>query len=271
MSQGPLDPITPSSQYFGEQNGISFGCLECCDSLNGSNYASHNPNAIPNRPRQNTNDFDKGEMKGTEDFLAAEMKKLSIQEISKALDDVHCVGDGLRENPEMVVRSLLAFTEEVKAERTPIYELAASQNRAYVEDETFRLKFLRANFYDAKKSVRQMMSFLGYKATYFGRDKVGRDILLTDLNQEDLDLMLSGPFHVQEGRDRSGRAVVYLMNRPLSKEDTMVRAFLHSLSTMTIFFSLICHCVDACCLLLLVQRIDTASRSANEGNSLRVL
>jgi hypothetical protein len=273
MSQGPLDKGTPSCQQFGEQNGISSGCLGCCDSLDGSKKAPHNTNAIPNRPRQNSDDFHKGEMKETEDFLAAEMHKLSIQEVSKALDDVHCVGEELEEDPDMMKRSLAEFDEEVKAERNPIYELAASQNRAYVEDETFRLKFLRANFYDVKKSVRQMMNLLRHKATYFGKDKVARDILLSDLNGEDVDLMMSGLFHIQDGRDRSGRVVVYMMSHALCrcKEDTMVRAFLHSLSTMTICFSLTCHRVDTCLLLLLVQLIDTASRSANEGNSFRVL
>jgi hypothetical protein len=157
------------------------------------------------------------EMKETEDFLADEMTNLSIQERSKALDDVHCVGEELEEDPDMMKRSLVEFDEHVRTERNPLYELAASQDQAFVEDETFRLKFLRANFYDAKKSVRQMMSFLRYKATYFGKDKVGRDILLSDLNGEDVDLMMSGLFHIQDGRDRSGRVVIYMLNHMLGR------------------------------------------------------
>jgi hypothetical protein len=175
-----------------------------------------------------TKDFQKREMKGTEDFLAAEMNTLSIQERSKALDDVHCVGEELQEDEGIIQRSLAAFDEEVKAERNPIYELAASQNRAYVEDPAFRLKFLRAKLHDVKQSVRQMMNFLRYKATYFGEDKLARDISLSDLNQDDIDLMLSGLFHVQDGRDRSGRVVIYMFNHMLGrcKAETLVRVFL---------------------------------------------
>ena len=44
----------------------------------------------------------KVEMKPIEDFHASEMNNISIQERSKALDDVHCVGDELDETPEMI-------------------------------------------------------------------------------------------------------------------------------------------------------------------------
>jgi hypothetical protein len=198
--------------------GLGFGCLD-----RSKDYV-HSTRSDYHR----TKDFQKREMKGTEDFLAAELNTLSLQERSKALDDVHCVGEELQENPEMIKQSLAAFDEEVKAERNPIYELAASQNRAYVEDPGFRLKFLRAKLHDVKQSVRQMMNFLQYKATYFGEDKLARDITLSDLNQDDIDLMLSGLFHVQDGRDRSGRVIIYMFTHMLGrcKTETLVRVFL---------------------------------------------
>ena len=48
-------------------------------------------------------------MKETEEFLAAELKKLSVQERAKALDDVHCVGEELQQTPEMLQQSLAEF------------------------------------------------------------------------------------------------------------------------------------------------------------------
>lgn len=189
---------------------------------------SKNEIIVPVPPRRITNRIEMSAMKETENFLAAEMNKLSTEEISNALEDVHCVGQGLDESPAMVERSLLAFDEAVKAERNYIYELAARQDKGYVEDGQFRLKFLRANLYDIKRSVKQMMNFLKHKATYFGADKVGRDIVLSDLNQADLDLMRSGVFHIQNGRDKSGRVVVYMLNHMLYKceVDTMVSSCL---------------------------------------------
>eukprot|EP00980_Cylindrotheca_fusiformis_P014757 scaffold4024_cov85-Cylindrotheca_fusiformis.AAC.4 len=158
----------------------------------------------------------KGGLEEAEGILASEMNKLSIQEISKALDDVHCVGTALEENAELVRCSLLEFDELVRAEQNPVYGLAASQDQKYVENDEFRIKFLRATFYDVKKSVNWMMKFLNFKASYFGNDKVGRDIELSDLNQGDIDLMKSGFFHIQGGRDRSGRIVNYVLNHLLT-------------------------------------------------------
>mmetsp|Transcript_24913 Transcript_24913/g.61281 ORF Transcript_24913/g.61281 Transcript_24913/m.61281 type:complete len:166 (-) Transcript_24913:825-1322(-) len=152
-------------------------------------------------------------MEPIEGFLASEMNKLSVQERSNALDDVHCVGDELEETPEMIEEALAEFDEVLQREMNSIYKMAVKQNREYVEDPEFRLKFLRANLHDAGKSVRQMLDFLRYKATYFGNEKVARDITLDDLNEEDKKLLLSGLQHIQEGRDRMGRFILYFFNR----------------------------------------------------------
>lgn len=198
--------------------------FDCHGCLGGSN--NETPNELTEIPRhQARNESDKKHLKPAEDFLAAEMNKLSFQEISKALDDVHCVGEDIHEDEDMIRRSLAEFDQQAKARRNRYFELAMTQDKAYIEDEDFCLKFLRANFFDVNRSVGQMMSFLQYKARYFGEDKLGRDIALSDLSQEDVDLMRSGILHQQKGRDRSGRVVLYILNHlvGLIKEDTMVR------------------------------------------------
>eukprot|EP00526_Cylindrotheca_closterium_P020272 CAMPEP_0113635796 /NCGR_PEP_ID=MMETSP0017_2-20120614/18663_1 /TAXON_ID=2856 /ORGANISM="Cylindrotheca closterium" /LENGTH=129 /DNA_ID=CAMNT_0000546599 /DNA_START=193 /DNA_END=579 /DNA_ORIENTATION=- /assembly_acc=CAM_ASM_000147 len=80
------------------------------------------------------------EMKSTEDYLASEMNKLSVRERSKALDELHCVGEDLKETPEMIETSLAEFDQILQERNEPIYNLAASQNRSYVEDPAFRLR-----------------------------------------------------------------------------------------------------------------------------------
>jgi len=74
------------------------------------------------------------------------------------------------------------------------------------------------------------------KAMLFGNDKVARDITLEDLNEEDMKLMLSGLFHIQKGRDRTGRVVVYHFNDKLGKStaETLNRVSYY------IFFNIIC-------------------------------
>lgn len=165
------------------------------------------------------------EMRQTEDFLAAEMNKLTVQERSEALDDVHCVGEELKETPEMIQQSILEFERAVQQEKTPIYEMAVQQNRSFVECPSFRLKFLRANMHNVGRAVRQMMTFLRCKSILFGKDKVARDITLNDLNEEDMELLLSGLFHIQESRDQTGRLIVWIFNNKLvqCKAETLVR------------------------------------------------
>eukprot|EP00526_Cylindrotheca_closterium_P008839 CAMPEP_0113615554 /NCGR_PEP_ID=MMETSP0017_2-20120614/7763_1 /TAXON_ID=2856 /ORGANISM="Cylindrotheca closterium" /LENGTH=503 /DNA_ID=CAMNT_0000524799 /DNA_START=47 /DNA_END=1558 /DNA_ORIENTATION=+ /assembly_acc=CAM_ASM_000147 len=156
-------------------------------------------------------------MKPAEDLLSSELNKLSLQERSKALEDLHCVGEELEETPEMVVQSLEEFDHVVQAGNYPMYNLAASQNRAYVEESSLRLMFLRANLYDTHKAVRQMDNHLRQKAQYFGEDKIARDIRLDDLSTEDVQVLLSGFLHVQAESDRTGRLILcsfsHLMGR----------------------------------------------------------
>eukprot|EP00526_Cylindrotheca_closterium_P004956 CAMPEP_0113640698 /NCGR_PEP_ID=MMETSP0017_2-20120614/21363_1 /TAXON_ID=2856 /ORGANISM="Cylindrotheca closterium" /LENGTH=623 /DNA_ID=CAMNT_0000551999 /DNA_START=33 /DNA_END=1901 /DNA_ORIENTATION=- /assembly_acc=CAM_ASM_000147 len=173
-----------------------------------------------------SNNTERPEMKQTEDFLASEMNKLSVQERANALADVHCVGEELKETPEMIEKGLAEFQKAVEEAKNPVYEMACQQNRSYVEDPTLRLQFLRANFYDVGTSVRKMMNVLQYKAKYFGHDMVARDITLDDLNEEEMELILSGLCHIQDGRDRSGRVVLYVFTHMLGRcrADTLIRA-----------------------------------------------
>ncbi|CAJ1955761.1 unnamed protein product [Cylindrotheca closterium] len=167
--------------------------------------------------RQAANHDEQSVIKPTEEMLASELNKLSLQERAEAFDDIHCVGEELKETPAMIQKSLADFEETVKKERNIFYEIAMTQNRAYVEDHSIRLKFLRANMHNVGKSVRQMMNFLKEKATYFGNDKIAREITLDDLNEEDKSLLLSGFYHIQEERDRAGRAIIHWFGSMLGR------------------------------------------------------
>lgn len=143
-----------------------------------------------------------------DDLISSALSKLSLQERSKALEDLHCVGNGLSETDEIKKQSLEAFDLVLKQGHYPIYDQAAEQNRAYVEDASYRLMFLRANSYDVRRSVNQLVSHLQQKANYFGEDKLGRDITLDDLNSEEMEVLLSGVFHIQADRDPTGRVIL---------------------------------------------------------------
>lgn len=227
LESNTADTTAQWSTYDQPQNGSLFlGCNVGCFSF----QKEREPRAPPFQPlarRTQHDDDSRNELKPTTDLLAAGMSKLSIQEMSKALDDVHCVGEEVTEDIEMVRQLLVDFDDHVNVSRNPMYEIAAKQNRVFVEDEVFRLQFLRAQLYDAKKAVQQMMNFLKHKATYFGEDKLTKDITISDLNEDDLRLFRSGVFNIQQDKDRSGRLVLYVMNHLFAgcTADSMVRVF----------------------------------------------
>ncbi|CAJ1937922.1 unnamed protein product [Cylindrotheca closterium] len=165
------------------------------------------------------------EMRQTEQLLASEFNKLSVEERSEALDDIHCVGEELQENSDSIGRLLVEFEAFVEQERNAFYDMAVKKNRAYVEDASFQLRFLRYNKYNVHQSVCQMMKFLEHKAKIFGKDKVSREITLQDLNDTAKELLVSGLYHIQKDRDQSGRVILYMMSDKLGRcsADTMIQ------------------------------------------------
>ena len=186
-----------------------------------------------------------------ENLLSSDMSKLSVQERASALDDVHCVGEELKETPETVQQLLAEFEETVQSQQHqhPIYALALNQNRAYVEDSSFRLKFLRANLHNVQRAVSQMMDLLRNKAKYFGQDTVTREITTSDLTEDDIDLMLSARYFIPQERDRMGRPVAYIIDRESR----------HGIYTkVSTNLALICKLVQSCLTDLIASNIPDA-------------
>lgn len=149
-------------------------------------------------------------MKETEDMLASELNKLTIQERTQAQEDLHCVGTDLEETPEMIEQSLAEFDQVLRQQHDPTFQMVTKNHGAYVENSSFRLKFLRSNMHDVGKAVSQMLRFLRNKLKYFGNDCVGRDITFDDLNADDREMLLCGIYHIQKDRDQNGRLILYL-------------------------------------------------------------
>ncbi|CAJ1938864.1 unnamed protein product [Cylindrotheca closterium] len=103
----------------------------CVSFLSCGEQSSFHGAALPVFSQRKTGDDNGDEMKPIEDYLASEMNKLSVQERSKALDDMHCVRDEL-ETPAMIEKSLAEFDEMLQRKKNVIYEMAENQNSEYV-------------------------------------------------------------------------------------------------------------------------------------------
>ncbi|CAJ1965947.1 unnamed protein product [Cylindrotheca closterium] len=209
--------MASSPQHRVFEKGSCISLLKGCGSDNKSSQGNDVPVQNGNLQRE--------EMKETQDLLASGLSKLTVQERTEALYDVHCVGEELKEDPEIIQKALSDFDKAIQQEHNPTYEIASNQNKAYVQDPTFRLRFLRANSFNVGQSLGQMMKFLQYKAAYFGAETIAREITLDDLTTEDMKLMLSGLYHIQDGKDRMGRLVIYMFSNMLcsSTVESLVR------------------------------------------------
>ena len=162
----------------------------------------------------------------TEGILAQQMGRLSFQEKKQADEDLHCLPDEIEESPEMVNTCLEDFKNEVQVQRNFVYDIAERQNKAFVEDKDFRLMFLRADMFNAKAATKRLMNFLQQKLTYFGEEKLTKEIKWADLTEEDIEVLESGRWHVQADNDRSGRPILFILNhvQPKFKPENFVRA-----------------------------------------------
>jgi hypothetical protein len=137
-----------------------------------------------------------------------------MEERDAVLHDVHGVSDLIDEQPEFIKESTESLLKHL--ERTPntekvAYLHALEQNPDYVRDEGFLLMFLRADRFRIQAAAARVTAFFETKMELFGRDKLGRDILISDLDENDISCLESGYAQILNGRDRAGRAMFCLM------------------------------------------------------------
>ena len=149
------------------------------------------------------------DQKSIEKLMATDISKLSSKELGVAYEDIHGVSQVVEETPEMVMEKLQQMEQALRAiNHKPAFDQAEITNFRYVNDTKFRLMFLRADCFDPQKAAIRLVNFMEGKLKYFGQQCLARPILLSDLEEDDLDALRSGPVQLLPVRDRAGRAIV---------------------------------------------------------------
>ncbi|CAJ1965311.1 unnamed protein product [Cylindrotheca closterium] len=151
-------------------------------------------------------------------LIAGALNQLSINEREHIYQEMHGVDDIVNETPVMLQRSMMALhTELERLKHTPshnreglAFNTAEAISRNYVNDPFFRIKFLRSEKFDVKKSAARMIKFFDTKMQLFGKEKLCKDITLDDLNSDDMALLKSGYLQLLPTRDRSGRVALMM-------------------------------------------------------------
>ena len=116
------------------------------------------------------------------------------------------------EPPSLIDESLLKLDLEllrINFHRKQAYNKALKLNREYVLDKKFRLKFLRAEKFDAALAASRLVLHFEEKLELFGEDLLGREIQLSDLDQDDLDTLNMGYLQVLPEPDTNNRKVLF--------------------------------------------------------------
>ena len=142
-----------------------------------------------------------------------ELFQVSMKDRNAMTEELHGVSTLAREeSPEFLEEKLREFSNELDAvsNDNPLkaaYLESQLFSNTYVNGSDFRLRFLRCELFDAKKSITRMLNFLSHTSDLFGPQVLERPIQIADFFKEDLDYMRLGNLQVLPLRDRSGRPI----------------------------------------------------------------
>ena len=161
--------------------------------------------------------------KETDSLIAQQLTKLSMKDREKVYYDLHGISEEIKETPTMIAAALVDLETELQAlQDKEAYEMAYNMNPEYVKQIKLRLKFLRAELFDAKKAALRMARHFQVKLDLFGSDKLSRDIQQVDLDSDATKALYSGYMQILPVRDRSGRlislTIPHINNRNFSIE-----------------------------------------------------
>lgn len=141
-----------------------------------------------------------------------EFNKLSMKEQDRVMRDIYGIEKRIEETPEIVRRGLedLDTTLMNSMDENAILRLARDLCPEFFEEESFRLRFLRVESFDAKKAANRLIKHLERKHDLFGETMLGRrKITLEDLNETDTEFLRIGSAQVVPSKDRGGRHVLF--------------------------------------------------------------
>jgi len=150
-----------------------------------------------------------------EQALSNELEKLSMDEHERILFDIHgfcCLQED--EGETFIADKLVqleACLNKIKPKKKEAYTRAKFLNKKYVESRDFRLAFLRSDKFDPKEAAQTIVNHFDIKRRIFGDDEVlGRDVVQSDLQEDDLERLRDGFIQLLPERDAAGRTIICL-------------------------------------------------------------
>jgi hypothetical protein len=141
-------------------------------------------------------------------LVARGMNALSSKDREQIFHDIHGIADFPDEDPHLLQAKLDELDVAISAiPQKAAYDRALATSESYVNDSSFRLKFLRADRLDPKRAGRRMVNFFEYKKELFGPEKLVKSIVMDDLNYDDMAVIQNGHMQFLPERDMAGRII----------------------------------------------------------------
>ena len=157
-------------------------------------------------------------------ILSRELLKLSITDRAAIQEEIHGVRClAIRETPELITRGLEEFGSEldkIPKDQKRTYEECCVRAMLYQDEEdscyalhdSFKLRFLRVELFDAAKAAQRFVNYLEFVRDYWGADiALKRLIRFSDFSKAEMKLFRKGYFQVLPFRDHCGRRVLTLL------------------------------------------------------------
>ncbi|KAL3939101.1 MAG: hypothetical protein SGARI_001493 [Bacillariaceae sp.] len=189
----------------------------------------------------------------SETLIASQLNQLSVNERDSVLQDIHGVAELIDESPSFVQQSLTSLQEELDAmvlqyqknnpQSTCALEMALNQELtaclyhsqqssfrkhsrcSLLGSTTFRLSFLRAAKFEPKNAAERIFQHFQEKLELFGPDKLTKDILIQDLDEETMECLGCGRMQLLPQRDRAVLVGIRKLHKEYRDFNSLLRAF----------------------------------------------
>jgi hypothetical protein len=146
-------------------------------------------------------------------YARREFGQLNPKDQVKVMKDVYGIEEPSSdvEGPGITEAALHRLEEELQVYvgKKKGVDTAMKDHSDFYKDEAFRLKFLKSDNFNPKLAARRLMKHLDKKLELFGAEKLSNKITLDDLNEDDLECLLSGGVQPLREKDRGGRTIFF--------------------------------------------------------------
>ena len=166
-------------------------------------------------------------------LFAKALTNLSFNDRTAIEDEIHGVSCmAIEETPDLLESSLIDFESELhKINPKPGYDKAqelflassAATNHStspssscYINEKTFRLRFLRCELFHVRKAAERYVKYLDFVADVYGEYALQRPICMSDFTRKEMAYLREGQSQILPYRDRSGRRIIFKKRKEVS-------------------------------------------------------